>query len=193
MTTDDPASIQIPGGEPFPYNGNELYVVMPQIRFVSYAAGDSAAARPNDYPARARRRFMITEDWEIGIRHKLLDGTELVGRISIPKATKYVFDGASIPAHALVSMLSGGVLRPLGVAFIPSLVHDYAYAYGGIRLNGAFTPLSRDDADALFRDMFYAVYRRRPSFWGWVAWAAVRLGRFIGVKYADGKTPDAAP
>ncbi len=176
MVTDAP-SIEVPGGEQFSYDGTELSVVMPQIRFISYKPGGRDADAKEGYRPSSRRRFMIAEDWEIGVRHELL-----TGRVSIPKET-FHFDGASIPAHALVSFLSFGILRPLGVAFIPSLVHDYAYVHGGVRVDGTYKPLEREAADALFRDMFYAVYKGRPSFLGWAAWAAVRLGRFIGVEY----------
>ena len=63
--------------------------------------------------------------------------------------------------------------------------------HGGVRVDGTYQPLEREAADALFRDMFYAVYKGRPTFLGWAAWAAVRLGRFIGVEYNQkGPAPD---
>lgn len=59
------------------------------------------------------RRWEVLEDWY----YTLPSGT----RIVIPKG--FIFDGASIPRLFWV------ILNPVGILFIPGLVHDYAYRF----------------------------------------------------------------
>ena len=59
------------------------------------------------------RKWEVVNDWTF----KLRDGTTIV----IPSG--FVFDGASIPRPLWA------VLSPVGLLFIPGLIHDYAYKY----------------------------------------------------------------
>ena len=99
--------------------------------------------------------------------------------------TTNVFDGASIPLPWLVSYLSFGVLRPLGILLSASVVHDFAYQFGYLPVvkNGKrkHVPVQRHDADELFRLITQTL--NGSNFFSRLAWHAVRLG-WWGIKYA---------
>lgn len=95
--------------------------------------------------ASARRRFYLQRDWKLSIKIDkdkysqfnnkdfLDDYIKLNGILVIPcvvEDSKTIFDGASIPFPWLVSFISFGILRPLGVMLTASIVHDFAYEYG---------------------------------------------------------------
>jgi len=96
-----------------------------------------------------------------------------------------VFDGASVPLPWLVSYLSFGVLRPLGILLSASVVHDFAFQFGYLPIvkNGKCknVPLQRHDADELFRLITQTL--NGSNFWSRLAWHAVRLG-WWGLEYA---------
>ena len=157
--------------------------------------------------ASARRIFNLERDWEIRIR--TLDNSydeDVSGTIVIPKLysknsnppTETRFDGASVPFPWLVSFLSFGVLRPLGVMFIASVVHDFAFEYGGLLYGDdvgvpELRKIRRDVADKLFYDIIKTV--NNMPFTGLLAWLAVRLGWFwvpYGDKRYGGKFPSLA-
>lgn len=99
-----------------------------------------------------------------------------------------IFDGATIPMPWLVSLLTVGILRPLGVMLVGSIVHDYAYQFGSLRLSKndedfKDVKVSRHSADRLFRDIVGTV--NRLPLLGYVAWFFVRIG-WAWVKY-DGQ------
>ncbi|MEM6502787.1 MAG: DUF1353 domain-containing protein [Cyanobacteria bacterium P01_C01_bin.89] len=104
-----------------------------------------------------------------------------------------LLDGASVPLPWLFSFLSFGLLRPLGVMLTASIVHDFAFEYGGLIYREQdeslseevliFKRVSRDLTDQLFRDLIATVNEMRIT--AFLAWIAVRLGWYF-VKY-DGK------
>jgi len=161
---------------------------MPSIRLESFQFASSVGALQRLAAATRRRRFSLKEDWQIELED--IDySADLNGTIEIPAKDSsdksIVFDGASIPFPWLVSLLSIGILRPLGVILIGSIVHDYAYQYGMLRISKSGNefrevPLSRDRADRLFRDIVGTI--NQVPLVGYIAWFAVRLG-WIGVKY----------
>ncbi len=59
------------------------------------------------------RKWQLLEDWKYTLR----DGTVII----VPEG--YVFDGASIPKPLW------GIISPVGLLLIPSLIHDYAYQF----------------------------------------------------------------
>lgn len=96
-----------------------------------------------------------------------------------------VFDGASIPFPWLVSYLSFGVLRPLGILLSASVVHDFAFQFGYLPIikNGSckHVPVQRHEADELFRLITQTL--NGSNFFSRLAWHAVRLG-WWAIKYA---------
>ena len=105
-----------------------------------------------------------------------------------------IFDGASIPFPWLVSYLSFGVLRPLGILLSASVVHDFAFQFGYLPVikNGKSknVPVQRHDADELLRLVTQTL--NGSNVFSRIAWHAVRLG-WWGIKYAGqrftGKPP----
>jgi hypothetical protein len=138
------------------------------------------------------REFGLAEDWCIQLGRVSYD-KRLNGSIVIPEkkdGQPIDFDGASIPLPWLVSLLTLGILRPLGVILSASIVHDYAYKFGHLRKDdGTEVPLERDVADRLFRDIIDTV-NKLPLI-GFIAWFAVRLG-WPFVKY-NGRTQGGKP
>ncbi len=156
---------------------------MPSIRLESFKTSDDVGMLERLAIATRRRRFSLFEDWTIELGD--IDYCdELNGVVKIPakgsdKKT-IIFDGASIPMPWLVSLLTVGVLRPLGVILVGSIVHDYAYQFGSLRLSKAGeefkdVEISRDRADRLFRDIVGTV--NRLPFVGYVAWFFVSYSR----------------
>jgi uncharacterized protein DUF1353 len=113
----------------------------------------------------------------------------LAGKIIIPQKVEghlFEFDGASIPLPWLVSLLTIGILRPLGVLLIASIVHDFAFRHGHLwvrKRNGEVEKVSmtRDVTDRLFRDIITVV--NGNSIVGFLGWYFVRLGYWLGVRY----------
>ena len=78
-----------------------------------------------------RRRFHLVEDWVVKV--SCWRGGNLAGKLVIPRKYKghlQEFDGASVPCPWVVSALSWGIQRPLGVMLIASIIHDFAFAHG---------------------------------------------------------------
>ena len=139
-----------------------------------------------------RRRFRLVEEWSVCIacrQDTVGQDTdtlrEFEGTIVIPKNGGVVYDGASVPLPWLVSCLSFGILRPLGILLTASIVHDYAYEHGYLPFaadDGMMEKreVQRDAVDLLFREMTSTV--NRLPFWAFTAWTAVRLG-WLCIKY----------
>lgn len=144
--------------------------------------------------ATKRRFFTLDKDWFINLE-KITSEPRLNGTIKIPdldeSGKKIIFDGASIPLPWLISLLTVGILRPLGVMLISSIVHDYAYKYGHLlKEDGTEIKIDRDVADRLLRDII-GTTNQLPVV-GYIGWFFVRLG-WIKVKYNNkprgGKAP----
>lgn len=137
--------------------------------------------------ASKRRWFHLERDWSITVSDIQYD-PNLNGTIIVRETYRKVktrVDGASVPLPWVVSFLTFGILRPLGILLIASVVHDFAFEYGVLVVrdaSGAETeqPVERDVADLLFRDIISTVNRMPVT--AFVAWIFVRLGWF-GVKY----------
>ena len=102
---------------------------MPSIRLESYKPAYNAGVFQRLAIATKRRRFSLREDWRIELKH-IDKADELNGTIEIPakdsRNKSIVFDGASIPFPWLISLLTIGILRPLGelpLHLIHSSVH----------------------------------------------------------------------
>lgn len=171
------------------YNGSITvgFNGMPAIELETLNANRNASSLERFSSATKRRRFTLKEDWEIDLGD--IDYVEeLNGTIVIPKndtnSNPNVFDGASVPVPWLVSLLTLGVLRPLGVMLIGSILHDYAYSHGNLWVKGneknRKVILERHHADRLFRDVI-GTANSLPLV-GYVAWLAVRLG-WVWVPY----------
>ena len=167
---------------------------MPAIKLESYQPGYDAGVGERLAIATRRRRFTLIEDWHIELGD-IGYQVGLNGTIEIPvrypgSGEKIVFDGASIPVPWLISLLTIGILRPLGVALVGSIVHDYAYQYGTLRVishegsPAVEIPVERHKADRLFRDIIGTVNRLPPV--GYIAWLAVRIG-WLWVPYNNKK------
>ena len=138
--------------------------------------------------ARRRRRFNLVEDWTVKV--SCWRGGDLTGEFVVPREYErrlQEFDGASVPCPWLVTAVSGGVLRPLGVMLIASIIHDFAFAYGFLlfREHGKLKKreIGRRDADRLFHDIIVTV-NEMPVV-AWIGYAAVRAGWLVGVKYGE--------
>lgn len=138
------------------------------------------------------REFQLAKDWCIQLNNVSYE-QRLNGSVVVPQKRdgKLIdFDGASIPLPWLVSLLTLGILRPLGVMLTASIVHDYAYKFGHLQKDdGTEVELERDVADRLFRDIIETV--NKLPLVGFIAWFAVRLG-WPFVKY-NGKTQGGKP
>jgi hypothetical protein len=151
--------------------------------------------------ASSRRFFTLADDWKVEIGPA--DGKEdryeekLYGTVIIPTSYKEPLsntpietrlDGASVPYPWIISFLSFGVLRPLGVMLLASIVHDFAFAHGGLLYkteedqNPRFEPIAREVADKLFYDIIVTV--NNMEYTASLAWLAVRLG-WLWIPYAD--------
>lgn len=144
--------------------------------------------------ATKRRFFTLDKDWFINLEN-ISSEPKLNGTIKIPdldsRGEKIIFDGASIPLPWLISLLTVGILRPLGVMLIASIVHDYAYKYGHLlKDDGTVVEIERHIADRLLRDIIGTT--NQLSVVGYIGWFFVRLG-WIKVKFNNlprgGKAP----
>jgi len=142
-----------------------------------------------------RRTFTLVRDFTIDLQGDVLP-ENLRGTIVIPRQSQAadnsgkqtnIFDGASIPFPWIVSYLSFGVLRPLGILLVGSVVHDFTFEHGYllVRKNDSKElkkiPVARHDADELLRLITGALNDSR--FFSRLAWHAVRLG-WWGIPYA---------
>lgn len=145
--------------------------------------------------ASRRRQFKLVRDWAItvGDTRRGLGGTVVVPVEYDGETT--ILDGASIPLPWVVSYLTFGIMRPLGILLTASIVHDFAYRHGVLLLRGAdgsieSRPVERHDADDLFRDIIASV--NQSSVISRIAWHAVRLGwpfiRYAG-RRGTGRVP----
>lgn len=154
-----------------------------------------------------RRTFTLSKNFYIEVEGEALPPS-VEGCIVIPpvgnvvddngaqpgNAEPNVFDGASIPFPWLVSYLSFGVLRPLGILLSASVVHDFAFQFGYLPVikNGKcnHVPIQRHEADELFRLITQTL--NGSNFFSRLAWHAVRLGwwaiKYAGQRYT-GKPP----
>jgi len=162
---------------------------MPSILLESYKPHGKSNLFQRLSVATRRRRFSLAAPWNLALNDIGYD-SDLNGTIDIPvndaKGQRIVFDGATIPVPWLVSLLTIGILRPLGVVLIGSIVHDYAYQFGHLRVRSKSqeivkVPLERHTADKLFRDIIGTVNRLPPV--GYIAWMAVRIG-WLWVPYS---------
>lgn len=147
---------------------------------------------------RKRRKFQLQEDWVVEMDASHIN-PKLVGKLVIPKEHSrepFVVDGASVPLHLFISLISFGMLRPLGVLLTASLVHDFAFEHGVLLFSVegeaelAAHEIERHEADQLFKEIIEVVNDTPVT--AFVAWFAVRLG-WLSVKYNkkrfQGKVP----
>ncbi len=139
------------------------------------------------------REFTLHDDWILDLG-RVAYAPELNGTLRIPARDStdkdIVYDGASVPLPWLVTVLTSGVLRPLGVMLTASLIHDYAFKYGHLQKeDGTTVEVARHIADRLFRDLIATVVE--VPYVAFVAWFAVRLGWPV-VKY-NGKPRGGKP
>jgi len=135
--------------------------------------------------AAALRTFTLQQPWtvELQVDPAEFDDCDLSGTIVIPvchEGEPTILDGASVPLAWLVSFLSFGLLRPVGVMLTASIVHDFAFQHGVLpyRREGFPNPvpveIERHHADLLFGRMITEV--NAMPLVGSVGWLAVRLG-----------------
>lgn len=144
--------------------------------------------------ATRRRYFMLHNEWLMKVDNVSYE-PRLNGNIKIPDVDEFgekiIFDGASIPLPWLVSLLTIGILRPLGLMLIASIVHDYAYKYGHLQKeDGTVVNIERHIADRLLRDIIGTV-NMFPVV-GYIGWFFVRIG-WIKVKYNNKPRGGAVP
>ena len=181
------------GDEP----GFRLCFRLPKILFKSISTEPSSPWLRQIAIATERRFFYLAEDWEIDLISNRY--TDFTGSIVIPVKTderRFVFDGASIPVPWLISLITIGVFRPLGVLLIASIVHDFAFRYGYLLIRSSGDdvreiPIERHQADNLFREIVAVVNGNKVV--GQLAWYFVRLGYWFCVRYngqlRTGETP----
>lgn len=172
---------------------NQLPSVIPQLlktQFSSVVERFKGAIK--------RRWFHLESDWSITVNGFQYD-PNLNGTIIIPETYQNVktrIDGASVPLPSVVSFLTFGILRFLGVMLTASVVHDFVFKYGVLVIRDASgtdtpQPVARDVADLLFRDIISTV--NRMPITAYVAWIFVRLGWWFGIKYNGQPRGDAFP
>ena len=161
---------------------------LPRIIFKSIITEPKAGLLRHLAIATARRYFYLTEDWKLRLsstRYPELEG-EVVIRRKEEDGELFEFDGASIPLPWLVSLLTIGILRPLGVLLIASIVHDYAFRHGYLWVKKQSeepekVEIDRHVADRLFKDIIKVV--NGNTIVGFLGWYFVRLGFWLGVPY----------
>ena len=178
----------------------QIELVMPSIQLVSLTLQGNEPGINKLAFAPGRRYFTLAHDWWI-----VLDGVEgneeLNGRVTVPaevKGKKVIFDGASVPAPWLVSLLTLGVLRPMGVMLVASILHDFCYKHGYLMVDSGegkrAIAVTREEADNLFRDELVTSTGLKSV--GGVAWFFVKVGWIFGVRFAGNrfncKTPIAS-
>ncbi len=170
---------------------------LPRIIFKSIRPSKEADTLERLAIATVRRYFYLTEDWYLDFSSKRYP--RLSGEIVIPQKVDgdlFKFDGASIPLPWLISLLTVGILRPLGVLLIASIVHDFAFRHGHLRVRqpgGTLiqVPVERHVADSLFRDIITTVNGNKVV--GFLGWYFVRIGYWCGVKYHGSRCTGAPP
>jgi hypothetical protein len=169
------------------YDGNIKieFKDIPPVRLISIISKKNSSVWERLALATKRRFFTLEESWTITIKGFKSGEFELNEVIKIPdvddNGNKIVFDGASIPLPWLVSLLTIGILRPLGVMLIASIVHDFIYKYGHLKKeDGPLIIMQRHEADHLFRDIIETV--NKLSMIGYIGWFFVRIG-WVSVKY----------
>lgn len=169
------------------YDKGEIYVGLDdlpliKLRTVRFRTNKTTSQRLKI--AMRKREFTLVEDWEMDLG-EVSDNPEINGTVTITRmvdGNDVIFDGASVPLARTISWLTQGILSPLGVMFIASVVHDFIYKFGYLEVREFGAPKSankkirveRHQADKLFRDMIWTVNKTRTV--GAVAWLAVRLG-----------------
>lgn len=171
----------------------ELKFTMPSIQLMTVLQHETSGWFSRLLESTRTRIFTLQKDWHLTLKRCVFK-TELAGTVVIPKQEiidgerrDVTFDGASIPIPWVLSFLTLGIMRPLGVLLTASIVHDYAFKFGHLKVikEGSSEPqeipLERHEADRLFREMILTV-NKLPGV-AWFAWAGVRLGWLFLVKY----------
>lgn len=134
-----------------------------------------------DYPFMSDFRVMaVAEESQVNafeLESDFIVFSEVLGvQLCIPRG--FQFDGESIPA------ILAWLVRPVGRSRRGACVHDYLYRYGGYHdANGAVHPVTRSQADAVYRNLLRAkglASWRSSLRWGvlrGVGWAAWRSNR----------------
>lgn len=160
---------------------------MPHIDLQSVIPDENANLLQRLSLASKRRFFLLQKNWEVEL-DKVDYQPELNGKLTIPKAVEgkpLVFDGASIPLPWFVSLITIGILRPMGVMLTASIIHDFVYRHGYLLVskNGQAQNkviVERHVADLLLRDIIGTI-NRMPKV-GYIGWFFVRVG-WVFVKY----------
>lgn len=120
------------------------------------------------------RKYILKDNWRVEIiGFETVEQVQMDMDICIPANTE--IDGASIPAPWLIALLSFGVLRPMGILFTASIVHDYAFQTGSLPYTAPRKNyFKRHNADKLFKDMTSVVNETPVA--AFFAWWGVRLG-----------------
>jgi len=172
--------------EKYKHNVKVRFDRLPPIEFKSFQPDSNVGFFERLAIASQRRHFSLEREWAFELGDVDYENT-INGKIIIPRFVEgkvLYFDGASIPFHWLISALTIGILRPLGVMLIASIVHDFAYKFGYliVEKRGVVQKhsIERDIADKLFRDII-ASLNKLPvvAFFGWLF---VRLGWLL-VRY----------
>lgn len=160
---------------------------LPALKLKSIQLNKDAGFFARFLAASKRRYFSLQQDWEVE-----LDNIEyhpgLNGKITIAKEVDkktFLVDGASIPLPWFVSLVTFGILRPLGVMLTASIVHDFAFKYGYLLVSEGVEELKKIEierhvADLLFKDIITTV--NRMPIVGYIGWLSVRCG-WLFVKY----------
>ena len=161
---------------------------LPPIELKTVSPGNQTGWLNRLALASKRRLFSLRHDWEFELGSIEYE-QNMNAKVIIPNSLngqKIYFDGASIPLPWLVSLLTFGVLRPLGVMLIGSVVHDFAYKTGFLMINKdgktEQIPIQRHIADRLLRDIISTVNNMPVvAFFGWLfvrfGWLFVRFNQ----------------
>ena len=161
---------------------------MPVIQLVSLTLHDNNDTLEKSAYATAPRFFTLQKDWKLTVNQvEYMDGIE--GTIIIPKEVDgdpVIFDGSSLPLPWLVSLLTLGTLRPMGVILTASILHRFAYQYGYLLVENnegemEQVEIPRDLADQLFKDVFLTTTGLKPQ--SFLALFFTKVGWALGMKY----------
>lgn len=120
------------------------------------------------------RKYELVNHWDVEIKNfTTVENHTHTLALRIPKNT--IIDGASVPAPWVIACLSLGILRPMGILFTASVVHDYAFRYGSLPYaQPRKNYFQRHNADKLFKEMT-ALVNQAPIA-AFLAWCGVRIG-----------------
>jgi len=126
------------------------------------------------------RKWRIIKDWYFDLPRG--------ARITVMVPSGFEFDGASVPK------LLRGLLSPVGILFIPGILHDYSFRYNkliGVNADGSYFDYMPRAGEAFWNDLFREVadYVNGLKYINKIAWFMLHLFGFAAWNKHRKKVP----